>query len=297
MLSDATSRKLYDRYGADWRQYRDAGFTGDEPKSQPFSSAAGGPQFRQWRDSSSDGGREFIFSSEPEAGGFGDIFQSIFGKSRSDRGTASRSLRHKGEDLEVDVTVSFDEAYHGATRRLDVRTPETCETCGGSGYIKQQPCPTCDATGVELKTKTIEIKIPAGVREGQRIRIAGQGGKGTGGAANGDVFLRVHVRPSERFERVGDDLRTDVDVPLYTAVLGGEVVLETPTGKVALSIPADTQNGRVFRLRGKGMPKAKSEKHERGDLLARARIVLPTKLSAEERGHFEALRTLREAGS
>jgi DnaJ-class molecular chaperone len=294
VLSDAGSRKLYDRYGADWRHYKDAGFTGDEPRGQPFTRSTS-TEYPQWFERSGDGStREFVFQEESDAGGFGDLLHSIFGSRRGERAGAGRTIRQKGEDLQVDVTVSFDEAYHGATRRLDIRSPESCDTCGGAGYIKQQPCPTCDATGVEMKQKTIEVKIPAGVKDAQRIRIAGQGGKGAGGAPNGDVFLRVHVRHSDRFERVGDDLRTDVDVPLYTAVLGGEVLLQTPTGRVALTIPPSSQNGRVFRLRGKGMPKSKRDKAERGDLLARACIVLPTELSDQERTHFEALRALQD---
>ena len=125
-----------------------------------------------------------------------------------------------------------------------------------------------------------------------RIRVAGQGGPGLNGGPNGDVYLRVSVADDPRFERQGDDLRTEVPVPLYTALLGGEVVVNTPTGKVALTIPAETPSGKVFRLRGKGMPKRGSGKGH-GDLLARVSIILPDRLTDQERELFSELRSLR----
>ncbi len=142
------------------------------------------------------------------------------------------------------------------------------------------------------RTKTLEVRIPAGIATGGRVRVAGQGGPGQGGPS-GDVYLRVTVLPDPRFERDGDDLRTDIEVPLYTALLGGEVEVPTPTGRVALTIPPESQSGRVFRLRGQGMPRLK-RKGERGDLLARLRVVLPTGLTEEERSLVRQLRDQRQ---
>jgi DnaJ-class molecular chaperone len=127
--------------------------------------------------------------------------------------------------------------------------------------------------------------------------MAGQGGPGLNGGPAGDVNLIVRVRPDRRFEREGDNLRTEVDVPVTTAVLGGEVEVPTPTGKVALTIPAGTQSGRSFRLRGMGMPKLRDRKGERGDLMARSRIVAPTNLSDRERELYEELRAIRQERS
>jgi DnaJ-class molecular chaperone len=127
--------------------------------------------------------------------------------------------------------------------------------------------------------------------------MAGQGGPGLNGGAAGDVNLIITVRPDRRFEREGDNLKTEVDVPVTTAVLGGEVEAPTPTGKVALTVPAGTQSGRSFRLRGMGMPKLRDRKGERGDLLARARIVIPTNPSERERELYEELRQIRQERS
>jgi DnaJ-class molecular chaperone len=146
-----------------------------------------------------------------------------------------------------------------------------------------------------MRNRTIEVTIPAGVTSGQRIRVKGQGSPSRTGGESGDVYLIVNVLPDSRFERDGANLKTTVDVPLLDAVLGGEVHVSTPTGRVALTIPAETQNGRVFRLRGQGMPKLKA-KGERGDLLATAHIQLPQHLTDEELALFRQLRDLR-AGS
>lgn len=293
VLSDPASRKLYDRYGGEWERYKEAGFTGDEPQSS--SPRPGADPFGGFTRSGGAGGTTFRFDSAgQEAAGFPDFMQSIFGENRRPgRTRASRPTRSKGEDLEVKIEVSFDEAFKGATRRLDIQVPETCTTCGGAGYVRQAPCPTCDATGTMRKTKTIEVKIPSGVATGSKVRVGGQGGLGTGGGANGDVVLNITVRSDRRFERTGDDLKTEIQVPLYTAVLGGEAVVTTPTGKVALTVPRGSQNGRSFRLRGQGMPKLKGKAGERGDLLARLSVQIPETLSEKEEALFSELQALQ----
>ncbi len=159
--------------------------------------------------------------------------------------------------------------------------------------MRGQECPTCDGTGFVHRTKTLEVTIPPGIDTGKRVRMVGQGGPGRNGGSAGDVNLIITVRPDRRFERDGDNLRTDVDVPVTTAVLGGEIGVRTPTGTVALTIPAETQSGRTFRLRGQGMPRLRNRNGERGDLLARVRLVTPTALSDRERELFAELRQLR----
>jgi DnaJ-class molecular chaperone len=159
--------------------------------------------------------------------------------------------------------------------------------------VRNSICPTCDGAGYIPRIKKIEVKIPAGVTNGSRIRVGGQGGVGDGGGPSGDVYLIVKVAESPRFRREGDNLRTDVDVPLLTALLGGKTQVTTPTGRVELTIPAETQQGKSFRLRGQGMPKLKSKYGDRGDLLARVNVVLPTNLTDREKALLEELRELR----
>jgi DnaJ-class molecular chaperone len=137
------------------------------------------------------------------------------------------------------------------------------------------------------RLKRLEVKIPPGVRDGSRVRIAGKGGQGYGGAASGDLYLVVSVRPQATFKRSGDDLNVEVGVPLTVVVLGGEVQVPSPKGKLALKIPAETQNGRIFRLTGQGMPHLGKSGH--GDLLARVSVVLPSKLSDKEKELFKRL--------
>jgi molecular chaperone DnaJ len=293
VLSEGPSRKLYDRYGADWERYREAGFTGDEPAG-PVGGTAG---FDGFFAPGSQSGRTstFTYETDGDVGGLSDFMQSVFSGRRRPAGrfTAGQERRRRGDDLDVSVEVSFDEAFKGTSRRIDIQTPEVCPTCGGTGYARQAPCPTCDATGTVDKSKTIEVKIPAGVATGSRVRVAGQGGSGIGGGPKGDVWLNVTVRPDRRFERAGDDLKTELEVPLYAAVLGGEIVVPTPTGRVALAVPAGSQNGRQFRLRGQGMPRLKNKDGGRGDLLARIKVAIPENLTDQERSLFEQLRTLR----
>jgi molecular chaperone DnaJ len=301
VLSDSEKRKLYDRYGEDWQRFRDAGFTGDEPEGRTGSSRGQDVNdFGAWftgQQGSGGGQTEFIYSSD-DGEGFSDFFQTMFGgRSRgSGRTQTARPRPRRGEDLEAPVDVSFDEAFNGGKRQLSIPTAETCPTCGGMGYARGSICPTCDGTGVTARQRNLEVSIPAGVATGSRVRIRGQGSPGVNGGPAGDVYLVVTVRPDSRFEREGDDLRTEVDIPADVAALGGEAVVTTPTGKVALTIPSLTQSGKTFRLRGQGMPKLKA-KGQRGDLLAKARIVIPERLSERERELYEELGRIRAGGN
>ncbi len=327
VLTDADKRKFYDRFGEDWQRYRDAGFTGDEQFSTPGPSGAPGARagrgatfdpndFNQWysREGGGSGGYTF-YTTEEGDDSHSDFFETLFGgrgspfdrfggfgggfSSTRTRGQPqARATRpQRGEDAEVPVEISFDEAFRGAKRQIQLQVSEPCPTCGGTGEVRGQECPTCDGTGFVRRTKTLEVNIPAGIDSGKRVRMAGQGGPGLNGGPAGDVNLIITVRPDRRFEREGDNLKTDVDVPVTTAVLGGEVEVPTPTGKVALTVPEGTQSGRSFRLRGMGMPKLRGRKDERGDLMARARIVGPTNLSDRERELYEELRQIRQERS
>lgn len=292
VLSDAAKRKMYDRYGGDWQRYREAGFSPDQ--SYPRTSGARPADFGQWFTGQSDGGFRVEFE-QGESSGFSDFFQTLFGSGRrAAGGFAHRLQRRRGQDVELKVDVTFDEAFKGTTRRFQVKTPEACTTCGGTGIARGTTCPTCDGTGTIESAKSIEVKIPAGVQTGSKIRVAGQGGAGQGGGPPGDAYLIVNVKVDPRFERLGDDLKTFVDVPVYTALLGGEAFVRTPTGQVALTIPPESQPDRVFRLRGQGMPKLRSPNNERGDLLVQVRVTLPKALSEKEKSLFKELSELRE---
>lgn len=295
VLSDAEKRKLYDRYGEEWQRYKEAGYTGDEPQGSARRSST--EDFGSWftGNNNSYSGTDFTSS-----GDHSDFFETLFGGFGRRRGSESFTRAtprpRRGQDIDAEVEVSFEEAFRGTTRRFDIQAEEVCPTCGGSGLVRNTICPTCDGAGYIPRIKTIEVKIPAGVANGSRIRVGGQGGAGESGGPHGDVYLIVKVAENKRFVREGDNLRSEVEVPLLTALLGGKTQVTTPTGRVELTIPAETQQGKVFRLRGQGMPKLKSKSGERGDLFAKANVVLPTNLTDREKTLLEELRDLRSGG-
>ncbi len=271
VLSDPEKRKKYDQFGDQW-EYADQ-----------FAQAGAQDKVR-W--DFGRGGTTFEYDDLSDLGG---IFSSLFGD--SGRGFRTRRGPQRGQDVESTIEVSLEEAYHGSTRLIHLQTEEPCATCGGTGRVGNRICTICNGAGGKISPRRLEVKIPVGVRDGSRIRIAGEGGSGRAGGSKGDLYLVVKVLPHRLFERKGDDLYTEVPVPLAIAVLGGEVKLPTLNGHVALKIPPETQNGKVFRLVGKGVPGLGN--NHRGDLFAKAKVVLPTNLSDEERKLFERLRSLR----
>ena len=184
-------------------------------------------------------------------------------------------------NLERAVVLSSEEAYQGTSRTINLQSGELCAACKGSGYIQNLPCSVCRGSGVSPSIKRLEVKIPAGVQNGSRVRVGGKGQPGYNGGPSGNLYLKISVKPHATFERHGDNLHVSVDVPLKTALLGGEVQVPTPKGKLALKIPAETQNGKVFRLTGQGMPHL--GKSTQGDIRARVNVILPTGLSDKEK--------------
>ena len=282
VLSDPEKRKMYDQFGADWQRYQQAqdagpgaGATGDF--SQWFSGQAGGR-----------GGARVEYRDFGD-GEFSDFFETLFGGGGGRGRGYGQPRPQRGEDQEYEIAITLEEANGGATRGLELQTPTLCATCGGNGVVEHRRCPTCGGNGTVVQSRRIEARIPAGVTDGSRIRLAGQGGPGYLGGPSGDLYLRVRLQPHAQFEREGNDLRVAVDVPLYTAVLGGEVTVPALGGKLALRIPAETQNGRLFRLRGKGLRRGTGDE-ARGDLLARVNVVLPARLTERERELFTRLR-------
>jgi DnaJ-class molecular chaperone len=264
VLGDPDKRKKYDELGANWRDYERAAEAGG-------AGFGGGPR---WSGGTGAGGYRTMTPEEVEAafGGqdpFSDFFHTFFSggggfESGGGRSRAPRSQR--GQDYEQAVDLTLDEAFTGTTRRI------MSSRDGGE--------------------RTFEVRIPAGVKDGAKIRAAGEGGQGARGGKAGDLFLVLRLLPHPRFERKGQDLHQRVDVPVTTAVLGGEVSVPTLGGSpVRLKVPPMTAQGRTFRLRGHGMPTV-GKADERGDMYVVTQVQIPTVLSEEARAHYEALRDL-----
>jgi len=256
VLSDPEKRAKYDRWGHAWRQME----AQEEAARQAGFQTGGfgqGSTAWQWH---AGPGADFGFGSFG-SGGFSEILEEILRGTSGRASTRARPQPTRGEDVEHPVEVSLAEAYTGTTRILQMDGP--------------QP-------------RRLEVKIPAGVRDGSRVRIAGEGAPGFAGGPRGDLYLLISVRPDPLFERKEDDLYTEVPVPLETLMLGGEVSIPTPKGtRLALKIPPETQNGTQFRLAGQGMPHLQGG--GRGDLYARVKAVLPTNLTPRERELFQEL--------
>ncbi len=300
VLSDAEKRKQYDRFGS--------------------ANGRSGP------------GGGFNFSTEgfdiSDLGDLGDIFSGLFG-GRGGRGQQQRGQR--GRDLEVEVNLSFEDSLHGVETKIPVELETACRECGGSGAkpgtaptlcpeckgrgvvsqsqglfalsqpcprcrgngtVIEDPCPKCRGTGRERRTKRYTVKIPAGVKDGSRIRLRGKGEAGYGGAEAGDLFVITRVQPSKTFTRRGDDLVVDVPVALSEASLGAEIKVPTPDGPVTVKVKPGTVDGTLLRVKGKGAPRLKGS--SRGDVLARVKLTVPKKLTKKQR---ELMEELQKAGS
>lgn len=268
VLSDTEKRKKYDQFGSQWKQYTSAGGRPEDFDWRQWSSGAAGSPGGTYTRTVSPEEFEQMFGGGA-GGGFSDFFETLFGGLGGMRGARQSSRNQtystrprKGRSSEHKLQITLEEAFHGTTRVL-----------------------TWD------DGRRIEAKIPRGVKTGSKVRLRGQGESGVAGGEPGDLFLKIEVLPHPVFKREGDDLKVTVPVDLYDAILGGEVDVSTIDKTVKLKIPAGTDNGKIFRLRGLGMPKLKNPK-KRGDLYATVEVHLPKNLSAEERKLFEELRNL-----
>jgi DnaJ-class molecular chaperone len=284
VLSDPEKRKRYDTLGPDWERYSQAG----AGARSPFE------------------GRNVRF--EGDAGGFSDFFRTIFGDLGGFRGGGGATEFDfgdvgevgggfgpvgRGSDVEAGLELTLEEAFQGAKKTISLALDEPCPQCGGSGNVNRRPCPRCRGGGWTRGTRNLEVKIPAGVDTGSRVRVAseGAGGGSRDRSARGDLYLRVTVAPHSRFERKGDDLHLDLPVPMTTAALGGEVSVPTLRGQVSMKIPAETSSGRTFRLPGYGMPHLKGA--GAGDQYVKVQITIPTGLGPREKELFQELKKLR----
>jgi DnaJ-class molecular chaperone len=287
VLSDPDKRRRYDTLGPNWQDQ--FGFGGSRPRSSGTRTGTG------------SGGIPYDYTDPT---GFSDFFEVLFGRAGRRTGTTGTAgtgrtatqqtpIRKAGEDIEQPVEITLREAYAGTSRAFTHEVTEACPTCKGSGEVGGRTCATCGGKGTTTRTRKLEVNIPAAVDTGSKVRVPGEGQPGIGGAPAGDLYLVITVRPDPSFERRGDDLQTDLQVPLTVAVLGGEVPVPTLDGKrLILTIPPETQNGQIFRLAGKGMPRTKGGF---GNLLGRVQVMLPTNLSPRERQIFEALAHERPA--
>lgn len=288
ILSDGQKRAAYDQYG----------HAGVDPNMG--GGAGGGQGFGGFGDA------------------FGDIFGEIFGN-QGGRG-GGRSGVYRGADLRYNLEVSLEEAARGTDTRIRIPTMDDCGTCGGTGakpgtkpvtcttcngvgqvrmqqgfFSIQQTCPKCHGTGKMVKdpchdchgagrvkgSKTLQVKIPAGIDEGDRIRLAGEGERGQGGGPAGDLYVQIHIKPHTVFQREGDDLHCEMPIGFATAALGGEIEIPTLDGAAKIKIPAETQSGKVFRLRGKGIKGVRSSYP--GDLMCHVVVETPVNLTARQR--------------
>lgn len=257
VLSDPEKRRKYDEYGANWQQAGN-GFGGGA-SAQAGGFAGGGSPF-----GGAGVGGDFHFGGT----GYSDFFEQFFGTRRGrgyGGGVDFEETLQRGRDVEADILVTLDEVLNGATRQISFRK-------GNSPDIQ-----------------TYTVKIPKGVREGQRIRLAGQGGSGGARGEAGDLYLRVKLQqhPDYRFE--GADIHYEAEIPAWRAVLGGELTIPTPDGRAKLKIPAGTQNGRKFRIPGRGLPEKGGT---RGDFYAVAEISIPESVTPEQKELWEKLSLL-----
>lgn len=272
VLSDPEKRRKYNQYGSQW-QYADQ-----------FAQAGQTPH--DWETPFRGGRTESRFDAGED---FDTVLEELLrGGARGRAYTRQR----RGQDIEAAVEVTLEEAFSGSARMLNLQAEEPCPACAGTGRRGNAICPTCGGAGAIARVKRIEVKIPPGVDNGSRVRIAGQGQPGFAGGPGGDLYLVVTVRQHPIFERQGDNLHVEVPVPLTAALLGGEVQVPTLKGKLAMTIPPETQNGRAFRLAGQGMPRL-GDPAKRGDMMVKVNVVLPTRLSAREKELFKQLQELR----
>jgi molecular chaperone DnaJ len=308
VLSDPTKRKEYDEArrlfgsgGAGGFGFPGAGGSGGFDMSDLFGQNTGG---------------------SAGFGGLGDILGGLFGRRGSAGTTTSRPQR--GADVETDVRIEFAEAVKGATLPLRLSSPATCGTChgngarpgtqprtcpicGGSGLVNRSqgafafsepcrdcrgrgkiiddPCPECGGEGISTRTRTLTVRVPPGVDDNQRIRLAGQGEPGRGGATAGDLYVRVHVSPHPVFGRTGNDLTITVPVSFTEVSLGATITVPTLDGKVSLRVPPGTGSGRVLRARGKGITRRDGSQ---GDLLVTLQVAVPSALDGDQRKALEA---------
>ncbi len=264
VLSDSEKRQQYDRFGANWKHAQPTGagegFGGGQPFDFDFSN--------------------LDFSS---AGGASDIFEQMFGRG----GGRRRSSPSKGANTRADVELTLEEAFAGTSKTVPITSQIPCPNCRGGGVGRGGLCGTCAGSGRRSHTQTLEIKIPAGVNEGAKIKYQGKGQPGEMGGNAGDLYLTIHLKRHPDYEIKGRDLYRKETISLFTAVLGGILEVQTLKGKIDLKIPPGTQGGRKFRIGGFGLPGSSGKPS--GNLYVEIQIAIPEQLTEEQREQFRVL--------
>jgi curved DNA-binding protein len=265
VLMDPDKRSRYDRLGSRWQ----------EGEAVPPPTDRGGAR-----------------QSRGFEGGFSDFFNTFFGDeiNRSSQGGRAVERPVKGGDLESEIELSLEEAYHGATRSIRLSGASVCPKCAGTGVTDRNFCQQCGGTGSVTEERTLTVRVPAGIREGSRIRLRDQGIKGLGGAASGDLLLKVSLQTHPVYRVKGDDVEIEVVIRPEQALLGDKISVPTLDGDVSVRVPPDSHAGNRLRLRGKGLP---MKNGARGSQYVRLIIDVPAKLSEEEVALYKRLHELR----
>ena len=284
VLGDPAKRKKYDELGANWS----SGSEFRPPPGWESFGRGGGGGFP----GRGPRGEEFEFQFGGT--GFSDFFEQLFGSRGRGGGAGGRGgafteddfATERGRDIEGDIMVTLEEAMRGSVRSVSVRHAVPCQQCGGTGQRARHVCNVCGGTGQVAKTDTYQVKIPAGVTAGQRLRIAGRGEAGMGGGAAGDLYLRVRFARHPDFEVEDHNLIYQAELAPWEAVLGSSISVPTLNGRVNIKIPPGTQNGQKLRVRGRGLP---GRNGADGDLIVETRIEVPSKVSDSEKKLWEQL--------
>lgn len=269
VLKDPEKRDRYNQLGQKWQD------------GQDFQAPPDMEGIRFYR------GGDFASGFE---GGFSDFFEMFFGETPP-RGKGFRPRAVRGEDLESEITLTIEEAYRGTVKAIRVSGSRVCPVCAGSAVSGENFCPRCGGLGSIASEKTLEVKIPSGVREGNRIRLKGQGGAGLGEGRPGDLFLKVRLLPHHLFRLAGEDVESDVVLFPEQALLGDRVTVETLDGPVTVTVPPNSGAGKKLRLRGKGYPDGQNG---RGDHYVRVIIDIPREPDKREADLYRELHELRQ---
>lgn len=269
VLSDPEKRAKYDHLGNNWHN---------------------GQDFRPPPDM--DGFHYYSNTGEAGMGGFSDFFETLFG-GRGFGHTAGRTNHSRpvrGQNVETELEITLEEAFHGAEKSLQFTTREPCNVCGGSGYDRNSFCGRCGGTGEVTAAKSLAVKIPSGVHEGSRIRLKGQGGEGHYGGPKGDLYLVIRIKPHPIFKVAEADVENELVLRPEQAVLGDSVEVKTLDGYVTMKVPPGIHAGKRMRLKGKGL----SYKGVRGDQYVRISIDIPAKITEEEEQLYRQLAALKK---
>lgn len=290
VLSDPKRRKFYDKYGSEWKQAEAAEKAGLHPDQVwgGVGAGRGGYTYQQ-------GPREWHgHVSGMEGIDLEDLFGGIFDRFRGGTAQAepwggrrrAATEPTRGQDAQGEVRLTLSEAYHGTKKDISLQVQEVCPECGGTGRKGRRLCPTCQGAGSLMRSRHITVKVPAGVKEGSRIRLAGQGSPGVMGAPAGDLFITVRLQPHPVFTLKGEDLHVNLPVTPWEVALGAKVEVPTPTGIVEMTVPAGSKGGQTLRLRGRGWPR-RGDGH--GDLYVHLAVTVPPATDEAQRQAYEQL--------